>query len=242
MRVLPKIVVVANDHTPEAIAFSCVAKHLRIPRVYVQHAAVSSIFPPLDFEAVVLMDMRSLKVYQKIGPLPTDTFIVPRRRFQPQKQQVLGRGEKISVCIYLGLPERTNLKNVAAAIRELGRNPGVSRVALSWHPRADEELIPEFPLFQQISGIWEVPHVALVGNSSVSFDLLEANIPQLKLFALDHIVDDYHGLVADGVLAEVGIGELFGDLVTRTKSAENLDDTLDERQALGSWLSRALAR
>src|SRR5690606_18182252 len=50
----PKNIFFSNDHTPAARALLIAAKDLSIKTIYLQHAAVSTIFPPLNFSLSLL--------------------------------------------------------------------------------------------------------------------------------------------------------------------------------------------
>lgn len=62
-----KLIILANDHIMFTRAINLVAKELNIRTIYVQHASVSELFPPLSFDFALLEGYDSLKKYNKLS-------------------------------------------------------------------------------------------------------------------------------------------------------------------------------
>lgn len=60
-------VFVSNDHTPANRSLMAVCQHLGIKTVYMQHASVSTLFPPLEFDYVFLDGGTALDIYREIA-------------------------------------------------------------------------------------------------------------------------------------------------------------------------------
>ena len=63
----PTAVIFANDHNADARAMLMAAKALGIKTIYIQHASVSTIFPPLSFNLNLLEGQDSLDKYSQCG-------------------------------------------------------------------------------------------------------------------------------------------------------------------------------
>src|SRR5690606_36287416 len=72
----PKAVVFANDHNDDARAMLLAANKLNIPTVYIQHATVSTAFPPLEFSLSLLEGRDALEKYQQCGPVMGEVKLI----------------------------------------------------------------------------------------------------------------------------------------------------------------------
>lgn len=212
--VLPKLFILANDHSPVHVALSMVMKDLDIPRIYVQHAEVSETFPPLDFEISVLRNQVSLDTYRKIGQIGGNAFVVAREDAPLDDARLRQRREApIRVVVYPTarvIPDALN-----GLVARLRTNPGVAGVAIKPHPASSpplEEVLAE-PV-EMLSAIPEADHVAIVGNSSIVVELLRRGLPVYQNFDFDPIVRDYYGFVARGLAKEARGEDLAGEFWT----------------------------
>lgn len=205
---LPRIAVVANDHSPAQVGFAMAMESLGVPVIYVQHAEVSEIFPPLDFTASVLRNQRSLDTYRRIGPVKGRAFIVSRvfdrARFQDAMAPVPAQA---TVGVYP--TSRFDRADLRIAIEALRRNPSVRDYFVKLHPNSpltfDEE---EAAYFRFRTHTPEDRHVAVVGNSSMVVELLSQGHPVYQLFALDHVDPDYYGFVKAGFAPSIERSDL----------------------------------
>ncbi|WP_051360107.1 hypothetical protein [Adhaeribacter aquaticus] len=65
----PNAIIFANDHNTDARALLLAAKKLKIPTIYIQHASVSTSFPPLQFDLSLLEGEDSLNKYRQCGSI-----------------------------------------------------------------------------------------------------------------------------------------------------------------------------
>lgn len=93
----PRAVVFANDHNDDARALLLACRAEGVPTVYVQHASVSTNFPPLGFDLSLLEGQDALDKYRQCGPvhgqvqlvgMPKADAFVRRRNEQPRAQRV----------------------------------------------------------------------------------------------------------------------------------------------------------
>lgn len=217
------LVCVSNDHTPYAIAFSNAAKSNGIFRVYLQHAFVTELFPPLDFDLSILFNSISLDVYSLNSKPKGECLIIPRYPVQGievgnliyKKELALNRK---FVVIYLG---GSNSKNeLFKAIKKLKNNPVVGRVAVKLHPsprnhELKSDLIEYWGGEILVENDVLQPHVAICGNSSVVLKLLSFGVRCFHLFSLDARKKDYYGFVAGGGALELNLSDLDGDFLCK---------------------------
>jgi len=65
----PRAIIFANDHNTDPRALLLAAKAAGVPTIYIQHASVSTSFPPLAFDLSLLEGQDSLDKYQACGPI-----------------------------------------------------------------------------------------------------------------------------------------------------------------------------
>ncbi|MGV3504282.1 MAG: hypothetical protein ACO1O1_11270 [Adhaeribacter sp.] len=68
-RYQPRAIIFANDHNTDPRALLLAAKALQVPTAYIQHASVSTSFPPLVFDLSLLEGPDALDKYRLCGPV-----------------------------------------------------------------------------------------------------------------------------------------------------------------------------
>jgi hypothetical protein len=72
----PQAIIFANDHNDDARAMLLAARACGVPTAYVQHASVSTNFPPLGFDLSLLEGQDALEKYRQCGPVYGHTELV----------------------------------------------------------------------------------------------------------------------------------------------------------------------
>jgi hypothetical protein len=207
-----KGLILANDHSPIPVALSMVGAQLGLCRVYLQHAEVTEIFPPLDFEYSILRNRKSENIYRSIGEVSGKVNILCRRNDLLNKDEMLRRVTKVmkSARVIVGLYpssvyNETCLRKTVAA---LCANPSVNKVFLKPHPSLDlSHLASEL----KIDYCTQTPieaHVSVVGNSSVALDLAMNGNLVFQLFELDSVGEDYYGFDSEGLTQKISVEEM----------------------------------
>ncbi len=201
--VKPKLFVVANDHSPVQVALSMTMKDAGVPRMYVQHAEVSSSFPPLDFEISVLRNQVSLETYKRIGPISGSAFVIAREISPPNAERLkVLRGKPIRAVVYP--TARVIPDSINRLVAALNQNPDIEGVAVKPHPGSSpplDEVLAE-PA-EMLSSLPDTDHIAIVGNSSIVVELLRKGVPVYQNFDFDPVMRDYYGFVSRGLTPEV---------------------------------------
>jgi hypothetical protein len=207
----PQAIVFANDHNADARAMLLAAKKLGIKTVYVQHASVSNLFPPLAFDLNLLEGQDSLDKYKQCGPvngrvefigMPKADKFVPLRN-KRQHVQTLG--------IACNLMDR--VKEVEQLLRHISRDFPKLRILLRPHPRdkrsytfataispnvgfSDGRQQSVFEYLQSID-------MLISGNSGIHLEAVLLNIWSVYFnFNPKEELHDYYGYVAKGLVEE----------------------------------------
>ncbi len=202
---LPRIGVVANDHSPSQVAFKAVMDEFNVPVVYLQHAEISKSFPPLEYFISILRNEISQETYVQAGQVEGSVFILARQpmgsRFSEVPDALLAQSTHAIVGIYP--TSRFDPQKVSAAAQALAGNPSVDDFFVKLHPNSGTKVDDELSARLRVrADIPTTQHIALVGNSSVATDLLARGIPVFQLFELDEIQPDYYGFVSSGITPE----------------------------------------
>ncbi|WP_235917350.1 hypothetical protein [Hymenobacter busanensis] len=205
----PRAVVFANDHNDDARALLLACQAEGVPTAYIQHASVSTIFPPLAFNLNLLEGQDALDKYRQCGPIPgrvqlvgmpkADVFLA-QRNTQPHVQ---------CVAIAANLLDPTD--GLTAAISYLCEIFPELTFTLRPHPGDQRDfaaLRQQFPQLQFSSARQEsvfeflLRHDALVAADTSTH--LEATLLNLVgiyyRFGTHAAADDYYGYVAHGLV------------------------------------------
>lgn len=219
------VLVVANDHSPAPVAYTSVARALGMTTVYVQHAEVTDIFPPLEFDLSVLRNRRSVEIYDSIGPVSGETVVARRQRGDWLGVDAL-RSRRLALTtareVHAGLyPSRVfdedRLRRLAG---ELVQSPGVASVHVKPHPRSEGAArILEGTGCEIVSETPGAPHVAICGTSSVAAELLAHGDLVFHDRELDDLSADYYGFQEAGLVDPFPPGRC-PELFWRTAAAD----------------------
>lgn len=223
-------VVLANDHSPIPVALSMAAKHIKITRIYIQHAEVTPIFPALDFEYSILRNKKSERIYRSMGE-PTGLVEVVDRSEKmidiPEIQtsaRFLVTSPRVKVGVYpSSVLDQSYLRRLVEALHS---NDNIEQVFIKPHPAVDLSVLAEAFGVQLHASSPAEPHVAIVGNSSVSLELALSGHLVFQDFNLDEVGRDYYGFVRDGLTSEITLGLLTKQFWANRLLDHNYDNAL----------------
>lgn len=100
-KIKPTLVLVANDHTMETRTLEYAASQLGIPTAYVQHASVSTRFPPLSFDFAFLDGRDAAEKYDRPTSGKPRVFLTGIPKADEARKRVRQRTELncIGVCV-----------------------------------------------------------------------------------------------------------------------------------------------
>ncbi len=204
----PRVLVFANDHSPLQVACSMVAKELGLPRIYIQHAEVTTAFPELDFEVSILRNRASLQTYQEIGQFSGHVHVVSREE-TPLNLSGFATANSDEVTVGVYLTAQVDWHGVQRAIERLKGNGQVRSLFVKPHPSIPvQQVQQECPSVPVSTGVPEQPHIAVVANSSVVIELLHRGIPVFQYYGMDAVPDDYYGFSRRGIAPQLTMEDL----------------------------------
>lgn len=207
--------VVANDHSPAPVAYAAVARTLGSSVAYLQHAEVSEIFPPLDFDLSILRSRHAVEIYESIGASRGRVVVTPRAKgwVGPddinQSRVGLINADRAACVIYpSSVAELSELKVLVAALRG---NDSLVSVQLKLHPRSqlEDSMISSLGV-DIVDDVPDFPHIAVCGNSSIVVELFESGNVVFQFAALDRIRNDYYGFIDAGLSCELALEDAEG--------------------------------
>lgn len=204
----PACIIFANDHTADARAMLMAAKTMGIKTVYIQHASVSRIFPPLQYDLNLLEGQDSLEKYKACGAISgvVELIGMPKAdayfHYRNTNNQIktIGIGANL---MDLTTEIRQVVTQLAAAFPEL-------QIILRPHPRdkRDFSFIHEFGAQVRLSDGRQVPtfdflrqiDVLVAGNSGIHLEAVLLNVWSVYYnFNPTENLQDYYGYVANGL-------------------------------------------
>ncbi|WP_155985183.1 hypothetical protein [Thioalkalivibrio sp. AKL6] len=206
---LPRLAVVANDHSVTAVAFFSVMQFFRVPTVYLQHAEVSHAFPALRFDHNILRNIHSLDVYRSIGKIRGKVYVIPR---DPKLVDYAALDQEIDEPVLVGvyLTSIVDRHGVRETVQALRSNPSVGGIFIKPHPRTGIDNLPKLSGVDVVDEVPDTPHVAVVGNSSIVVEILRSGNRVYNLFRLDEVDKDYYGFVGNRLVPEVSLTDIRG--------------------------------
>ncbi|MDQ2771166.1 MAG: hypothetical protein M3Y54_11780 [Bacteroidota bacterium] len=205
----PRAVVFSNDHNDDTRSLLLACRTEGVPTAYVQHASVSTNFPPLSFDLSLLEGQDALDKYRQCGPIAGQVELVG----MPKADAYLGRRNSAPAVRRVGLacnihdplPALTN--TLVYLIRELpelvftlrphpsdGRDFGPLRQRLPdlrWSD-AREENVFDFLLNQD---------ALVAADTSTHLEATLLNVASIYYrFAANPLTDDYYGYAARGLV------------------------------------------
>lgn len=225
----PQAVVVANDHSPAAVALIALTREMKLPCVYVQHGPVSESFPPLTVDLAILHNLISKDRYDVAsnrigGSRPSRVAILPpfREPSCPIRRPIAPYDICIALSFFPDIPQ------ISALVDVLRDRADVATITISRHPRCVADLsalagqgvvIVDKRTSTQV--IARGVDLCIVANSGVGLEYLHEGCPTFDLAPSDPVLDDYYGFVAAGLLTRFELGLL--DQPSRISAAFDLE-------------------
>jgi hypothetical protein len=204
----PQAVVFANDHNDDARALLLACRAEGVPTAYVQHASVSTNFPPLGFDLSLLEGQDALDKYSQCGPVRGRVELVgmPKADTFLTQRNTVSQVRRVAVACNL-LDELPALADTLAyLLREL---PGLT-FTLRPHPGDRRDF---GALRQALPGLqWSDPHqenvfqflqahdALLAADTSTHLEATLLNVASVYYrFSPTPTLADYYGYAAHGL-------------------------------------------
>lgn len=254
----PQVVVVSNDHAPACVAIAAAARAQERFTVYLQHAHVSPLFPPLNFDLNVLDSQAALDIYEARGPrrgrvifkgIDGDSVSL---RLKAVSEPVSGL--TVGVVLNNSRPQAGLFEGLARLVAD----ERISHVFVRPHPASPAGWYDALPkgieLRMALGPLAEDARKAdliLAGNTSAVLEALKAGAPTVLWKSIDNVASDYYGFVAyrlvpttndPAALSFSAISAFFsGDWTERMRyfdASYMADNTVDLRAAMLELLER----
>ncbi|WP_161891081.1 glycosyltransferase family protein [Pontibacter russatus] len=205
----PSAVVFANDHNADARAMLLAAGSLGIKTVYIQHASVSTLFPPLSFDLNLLEGQDSLDKYRQCGAIsgrvelvgmPKADLYIPYRNTSTSIRTIgigcnvmdeLDEIEKLLQVLSAGFPD------LAIILRPHPRdNRNFARLsAIGSNIRlSDSRAVATFDYLRQVDA-------QVSATSGIHLEAVLLNVWSIFYdFSPNHKIEDYYGFVRHGLV------------------------------------------
>lgn len=200
----PKAIVFANDHNADARAMLLAAKAAGVKTIYIQHASVSSLFPPLEYDLNLLEGQDALDKYLQCGPITGKVELIgmPKADKFARERNEHSKIETIGVaCNQLDATE-----SIVQLVSHLAMDFPELTVILRPHPRDNrnfEKLLPgktniTFSKGSEESSLEFLKHldVLVSGTSGIHLEAVLLNVWAVYFNMNPHdTLEDYYSFI-----------------------------------------------
>ena len=211
-----------NDHALYNVMLECLAKKLYLKTVYIQHAPVSYLFPPLYHDLNVLFSEDSIEKYKKTTGITYSSKNVLRLcdfRFPEKKMLKVNEPKYILIC-FNELDSLAEVEKCALLFLNNGY-----KVKLRPHP-ADKRVFKfgkNFLMSSKSDSIWSDLSLAkcvIVNESAVPLESLFYGVPTYKLSLFYSVIKDNYNFLSKGLLNRDydSLHDLMHDIISSKKT------------------------
>ncbi|MBC5773613.1 hypothetical protein H8S95_06020 [Pontibacter sp. KCTC 32443] len=205
----PAAIIFANDHNADARAMLLAARAAGIKTAYIQHASVSPIFPPLQFDLNLLEGQDSLDKYKHCGPVEGRVELVGMPKADAY---VSFRNKNLEIrTIGIGCNLMDSVAEIESLLRQLSADFPQINFILRPHPRdtrnfksiasinpnisiSDGKKVATFDYLRQID-------VQISGNSGIHLEAVLLNVWSIFYnMNSEENLKDYYGFIKFGLV------------------------------------------
>ena len=204
----PRAVVFANDHNDDSRSLLLACRAEGVPTAYVQHASVSTNFPPLGFDLSLLEGQDALDKYRRCGPVHGRVELVgmPKADAFLRERNTAPAVRRVGVACNL-LDDLTDLATTLAAL--LHELPSLT-FTLRPHPGDQRDFTALRQALPRLS--WSNPHqenifeflrkhdALVAADTSTHLEAVLLNVASVYYrFSPSPTLADYYGYAAHGL-------------------------------------------
>jgi len=184
----PKAIVFANDHLITARSILLAANYLGIKTYYVQHAAVSEFFPPLEFSHALLEGRDSQLKYKNCGEIKSQVHLCGMPKFDKYVNE-LNTKDKVEV-VGLAFNQIDAVEDVFSFVSQLKKENTSLEIILRPHPGDDRnmDLLEKFTFsnskVESVFSFLSKIDCLIAGESSIHLEAVLLNVYPLH-FSFD---------------------------------------------------------
>jgi hypothetical protein len=203
----PECIFVANDHYPACRALILAAKKLLVKCIYLQHASVTDVFPPLRNSHALLYGQYSEDIYTSIGSIQSKIIQVGNHKFDPYKECI--ENKKHTGKIGVAFNTLDNLESVLSLCRYLTEHFNPEQIILRAHPlerrKYEINVDRSFAKTENSIDFLKCIDVLIAGNSSILLEAASMNVYPLQVYfgEIPKEMMDYYGFIKTGVAKEI---------------------------------------
>lgn len=232
----PKAIIFSNDHNVMCRALMVSANELNIKTVYIQHAAVTDKFPPLNFSLNLLEGRDSLEKYRKAGNINGEVKLVGMLKFDSYLKKI-NKNESIKT-IGIALNNGDNVEFYIDFFKKLSKKHSQFTFYIRFHPSMN---FCDFPIpdtfkisdskneksFDFLSSI----DLLFAGNSSIHLEATLMNVPSYQIEYTTGDVD-YYGFIQRKLIHFIQLNDIERILLSKKEQnirqkAKYYVDTID---------------
>ena len=205
----PRAVVFSNDHNDDARALLLACRAENVPTAYVQHASVSTNFPPLGYDLSLLEGQDALDKYRLCGPVAGRVALVgmPKADAYLARRNTAPAVRRVALAFNIHDP----LPAIAEATAYLTQAFPELSLTLRPHPIDTRDFGPlrqQQPTLHWSDGKREnvfdflLRHDALIAaDTSTHLEATLLNLASIYYrFGTNALLDDYYGYAAQGLV------------------------------------------
>lgn len=204
----PKAIIFANDHNDDARALLLAARTCGVPTAYVQHASVSTYFPPLGFDLSLLEGQDALDKYQQCGPIRGRVELVgmPKADVYLSQRNTTPAVRRVGIAVNL----LDNTDAIRTAVAYLIREFPTLTFTFRAHPgdtrdfgflREHQQLLFSNARQQNVFEFLQQQDALVAADTSTHLEATLLNLASLYYrFGTHTVADDYYGYVAHGLV------------------------------------------
>ncbi|MFD2787558.1 glycosyltransferase family protein [Hymenobacter rubripertinctus] len=228
----PRAVVLANDHNDDARALLLACQTEGVPTAYVQHASVSTNFPPLGFDLSLLEGQDALDKYRQCGPvagrvalvgMPKADAFLARRNTAPAVRRVALACNTLDDTAALTATLDYLLPEFPALTFTFRPHPGDARdfsFLAARHPTLQFSDARCETVFEFLTG----QDALLAADTSTHLEATLLNVASLYYrFGTHTGPDDYYGYVAHSLVERADSLPELGAWLRRYEACKPLD-------------------
>jgi len=221
------LVVTSNDHNSSNRSLRVISELFKAKTLYMQHASVSNIFPPLQYDYALLDGRAAYNIYKScIDNLPTSNRDYPVNVFlSGQKKNVRIQKEPVIKLFDIGvavnsLDDFSCLKNFLNIASKFNLS-----ILIRTHPRQEEVFLEKLKFLLKGNVQWCNPKkndirsyfssikCLVAANSSIHLEAALAGLPTLYYeFNGDTELTDYYGYVERGLTYPLNIKKMIDSI------------------------------
>jgi hypothetical protein len=204
----PRAVIFANDHNDDARALLLACRAEGVPTAYVQHASVSTNFPPLGFDLSLLEGQDALDKYRQCGPvrgrvelvgMPKADSFLAQRNTSPQVHRVAVACNLLDELPALADTLAYLLRELPALIFTLRPHPGDRRDFTALR-RALPRLQWSDPQRENVFEFLQTHDALVAADTSTHLEATLLNVASVYYrFSPTPTLADYYGYAAQGL-------------------------------------------